>query len=66
MTESVSFLGMVKTSGLSYQQLLSIEMLPMLITLYSGFNGDKLTDDGGTGHCSFCRFGAIYPKLAQC
>ena len=45
--------GMVKTSGLSYQQLLSIEMLPMLITLYSGFNGDKLTDDGGSGHCSF-------------
>lgn len=45
--------GMVKTSGLSYQQLLSIEMLPMLITLYSGFNGDKLVDADGAGHCSF-------------
>ena len=45
--------GMVKTSGLTYQQLLSIEMLPMLITLYSGFNGDKLTDTSGSGYCSF-------------
>jgi len=45
--------GMTKTSGLTYRQLLSIEMLPMLITLYSGFNGDKLSDAGGSGHCSF-------------
>lgn len=45
--------GMAKTSGLTYRQLLSIEMLPTLITLYSGFNGDKLSDAGGLGHCSF-------------
>lgn len=45
--------GMAKTSGLTYRQLLSIEMLPMLITLYSGLNGDKLTDTSGTGYCSF-------------
>lgn len=45
--------GMAKTSGLTYHQLLSIEMLPTLITLYSGFNGDKLSDAGGLGHCSF-------------
>lgn len=44
--------GMATTSGLSYQQLLAIEMLPMLITLYSGFNGDKLSDTSG-GFCSF-------------
>lgn len=45
--------GMAKTSGLTYRQLLSIEMLPTLITLYSGFDGDKLSDAGGLGHCSF-------------
>lgn len=45
--------GMAKTSGLSFRQLLSIEMLPMLITLYNGFNGDKLTDTSGSGYCSF-------------
>lgn len=47
--------GISKTSGLNERQLLSIEMLPMLITLYSGFSGDKLTksDTSGTGFCSF-------------
>ena len=45
--------GMAKTSGLTYKQLLSIEMLPMLITLFNGLNGDKLIDTKGTGHCSF-------------
>ncbi|MDD3266458.1 MAG: C45 family autoproteolytic acyltransferase/hydrolase [Burkholderiales bacterium] len=47
--------GIAKTSGLNQRQLLSIEMLPMLITLYSGFDGDKLnkTDTSGSGFCSF-------------
>lgn len=54
--------GMAKTSGLTYRQLLSIEMLPTLITLYSGFNGDKLSDAGGLGHCSFL---SIWGKLSQ-
>lgn len=54
--------GMEKTSGLTYKQLLSIEMLPTLITLYSGFNGDKLSDTGGLGHCSFL---SVWGKLSQ-
>lgn len=47
--------GMSKTSGLSERQLLSIEMLPTLTTLYSGMNGDKLNvaNIHGNGFCSF-------------
>lgn len=54
--------GMAKTSGLTYRQLLSIEMLPMLITLYSGFNGDELSNAADLGHCSFL---SVWGKLSQ-
>lgn len=56
--------GMAKTSGLSERQLLSIEMLPTLTTLYSGMNGDKLNVANIHGN-GFCSFLSVWGKLSK-